>query len=196
MCVSADGTGGGGGYIGAGVLLCSCDSGAIISSEYKTVHYWVYFRETRERLPPADCWSKWGLNEYKWKGFFFGWFTGLFLQVEKIVVLLLSRKYFFSLSYTISIHLSPSPSILGRQSCRVAWLLMCVSGVHWPATTKNGENKDDLSHSPLRFSLFHTLTETDRHTDRQTDRWTDGKWNCIGSKGERCEWHDRSRSGK
>ncbi len=41
-------TGGGGGYIGAGVLLCSCDSGAIISSDYKTIHYWVYFRETRE----------------------------------------------------------------------------------------------------------------------------------------------------
>jgi hypothetical protein len=39
------------GYSGAGVLLCSCDSGAIISSEYKTVHYSVYFRETREGWP-------------------------------------------------------------------------------------------------------------------------------------------------
>ncbi len=44
-------TEGGGGYIGAGVLLCSCDSGAIISSEYRIVHYWVYFRKTREGWP-------------------------------------------------------------------------------------------------------------------------------------------------
>jgi hypothetical protein len=57
-------TGGGGGYIGAGVLLCSCDSGAIIfSSEYKTVHYSLYFRETREGWPLLIV-DIWGIKEY------------------------------------------------------------------------------------------------------------------------------------
>jgi uncharacterized membrane protein len=36
----------------------------------------------------------------------------------------------FPSPYTISIHLSPSSSKLGRQSCRVAFLLRSVSGVH------------------------------------------------------------------
>jgi hypothetical protein len=33
----------------------------------------------------------------------------------------------FSSPYTISVHLSPSPSQLGRQSCLVASLFVCVS---------------------------------------------------------------------
>jgi hypothetical protein len=37
-------------------------------------------------------------------------------------------KIFFSLPYTISIFMSPSPSKLGRQPCLVASLLVCVSG--------------------------------------------------------------------
>ncbi len=54
------------------------------------------------------------------------------LPVKKIFVLawLLNRsstKYFF-LAY-LSIPLSPSPSKLGRQSCWVACLLLCVSGL-------------------------------------------------------------------
>ncbi len=36
-------------------------------------------------------------------------------------------QIFFSLSYFFSIHLSPSPSKLGRQSSWVACLLKCVS---------------------------------------------------------------------
>ncbi len=37
-------------------------------------------------------------------------------------------KIFFSSSYTISITLSPSPRLLGRQPSWVAYLLVCVSG--------------------------------------------------------------------
>jgi hypothetical protein len=39
-----------------------------------------------------------------------------------------STKYFFPSRTLISVHLSPSHSKLGRQSCRVACILMCVSG--------------------------------------------------------------------
>jgi hypothetical protein len=34
----------------------------------------------------------------------------------------------FSSPYTISLHMSPTPSNLSRQSCRAACLLICVSG--------------------------------------------------------------------
>jgi hypothetical protein len=34
----------------------------------------------------------------------------------------------FSSPYTFSLHLSPSPNKPGRQSCWVAWLLVCVFG--------------------------------------------------------------------
>ncbi len=39
-----------------------------------------------------------------------------------------STTYFFSSPFTISLHLFPWPSKLCRQSCRVAGLLICVSG--------------------------------------------------------------------
>ncbi len=44
----------------------------------------------------------------------------------------LSATYFFSSSYTFSIFVSPSPSNLGRQSCRAAYLCMCSSGANCP----------------------------------------------------------------
>jgi len=40
-----------------------------------------------------------------------------------------SSKYFFSSPHTISIHLSLSHKKLGRQSCWVACLVICVSGI-------------------------------------------------------------------
>ncbi len=40
----------------------------------------------------------------------------------------------FSSPYTISIPLAPSPSMLGRQSCWVACLLVCVSGIDFHLT--------------------------------------------------------------
>jgi hypothetical protein len=39
-----------------------------------------------------------------------------------------STKYFSALPYTILLYVSPSPSNLGKQSCRVAILLMCACG--------------------------------------------------------------------
>jgi hypothetical protein len=38
---------------------------------------------------------------------------------------------------TISINLSPSPSKLGRQSCRIGCLFICVSGVNMPRPARN-----------------------------------------------------------
>jgi hypothetical protein len=43
----------------------------------------------------------------------------------------------FSTLYTISINLSPSPSKLDRQSCRIGCLFICVSGVNMPRPARN-----------------------------------------------------------
>ncbi len=40
-----------------------------------------------------------------------------------------SSKYFFYSFFIVSVHLSPSPRKLGRQSCWVACLLICISGI-------------------------------------------------------------------
>jgi hypothetical protein len=61
------------------------------------------------------------------------WFVGLVVQVEEIFILPLvlssaQNKIFFFSPHTFSLYMSPSPSKLGRQSCRVAFLLICVSG--------------------------------------------------------------------
>ncbi len=45
-----------------------------------------------------------------------------------LVALVVPVQSIFSSPYAISIHLSPSPSKLGRQPCWVACLLVCVSG--------------------------------------------------------------------
>jgi hypothetical protein len=63
------------------------------------------------------------------------------------------RKTFFSLPYTISHLLSPSPSKLGRQSCRVACLLICVSVLPYPSSfwLRNNVNYGiGLSYGPAR----------------------------------------------
>jgi hypothetical protein len=41
-----------------------------------------------------------------------------------------SKKYFFPQPYTILQNLFPSPSKLGRHSCRVACFLICASGTY------------------------------------------------------------------
>ncbi len=61
-----------------------------------------------------------------------GGFIGLVVQVQRFLSFLgcssrPSTKHFFSSPYTISHHLSESPSKLGRQSCRFAFILICVS---------------------------------------------------------------------
>jgi hypothetical protein len=62
-----------------------------------------------------------------------GWLVGLVVPILEIFVLrwlLYSDQYkiFFSSLYTISIPLLPFPSKLGKQSCWVTCLLVCVSG--------------------------------------------------------------------
>jgi hypothetical protein len=60
------------------------------------------------------------------------------------------QHIFFNSPYAISMHLFPSPGMLGRQSCWVACLLLCVS-----------EQRARLSVSfvrpRLRLSLFSSL---------------------------------------
>ncbi len=38
-------------------------------------------------LAPADCWNwgKWGLMEYKWKGFFLAWYLGSFCRHKRFL---------------------------------------------------------------------------------------------------------------
>jgi hypothetical protein len=47
-----------------------------------------------------------------------------------LAALVSPEQYIFSSPYTISIPLSPSPGKLGKQSCRVVCLLVCVSGMY------------------------------------------------------------------
>ncbi len=82
------------------------------------------------RVAPADCWM--GTQRVQWKGSFLGWFNGLVVPVQEIVVYLgcskrPGRKYFFP-HRTLQYFNSLPPRKLGRQPCWVACLLLCVSG--------------------------------------------------------------------
>ncbi len=88
-------------------------------------------------MAPADCWNwgKWGLKEQKRKGSFRGWFVsnrlGSSCWYKRLLSYLgcsgqRSTKYFFP-HRTLFQFMRP-PSNLGRQSCRAAYLWMCVSG--------------------------------------------------------------------
>ncbi len=46
-------------------------------------------RRAQRGVAPAECWNwgKWGLTEYKWKGYFLGWFVGLAVPVQEIFIL-------------------------------------------------------------------------------------------------------------
>ncbi len=65
-------------------------------------------------------------------GSFLGWLVGLVVPVQDFFCSALAalvgpvQKIFYS-PYIISIPLSPSPSMLGRQPCWVAFLLVFVS---------------------------------------------------------------------
>jgi hypothetical protein len=92
---------------------------------------WLTWPERLERCGP--CWllkqGKRGHKEYKLKGSFLSWLVGLVVPVQEIFVLpwlLWSDQYkiFFSSPYhTISIHLSPSPSMLAGSR---AWSLVSL----------------------------------------------------------------------
>jgi hypothetical protein len=61
------------------------------------------------------------------------WFDGLVVLVQETFIISwmiwsVYYKILFSSRHTISIYVSPSPSSLARQSCRAAYLWMCVSG--------------------------------------------------------------------
>ncbi len=84
-------------------------------------------------VAPADCWNwgKLGLMEYKWKGSFLGWArrNGTRDFYPALAAIVSSEQYFIFLTgHTMSFYVAPSPSNLVRQSCRVACLLICVSG--------------------------------------------------------------------
>ncbi len=84
---------------------------------------------------PADCWNcgKWGLMEYKWRGFSLVGLLGSSCRYKRFfypafAALVSPVQNIFLLTAHFSTIASPLPRNLGRQSCRVACLLICVSG--------------------------------------------------------------------
>ncbi len=84
------------------------------------------------------------------------------LEIFVLPWLLLQAQYkiFFSSPYTISIHLSPLTSKLGRHACWVAYLLVCVSGRN-PLSphAKTYEFQNDLRTIILSAHLLHIANE-------------------------------------
>ncbi len=72
-------------------------------------------------MAPAGCrnWGEWGLKEYKLKGSFLVGTRDFFLPWLPCSA---HYKILFTSLYAISVYVSPSPSNLGRQSCRAACL--------------------------------------------------------------------------
>jgi hypothetical protein len=104
---------------------------------HPSIYAQVFTRETREEWPllSVETEANGDSKRTNERGLsFLVWFVGLFMPVQVIFVLpglqSVQYKIFFSSPYTISIHLSPSPSKLGRQSFRIVCLLMCVCGFY------------------------------------------------------------------
>ncbi len=138
----------------ADVSLVRCVPVRSIPYWLRLMWYWdMLVRDQRDQraVAPADCWKGdlWG----HMKGFlhlFVRWarFAGtgevcpaLAAQVSPVLY-----KIFFSSLPTISHHVSPSPSKLGSQPCRVACLLLCVPGRdcrrgRWPEAEFLDENQ-------------------------------------------------------
>ncbi len=86
-------------------------------------------------MAPVDCWNwvKGGRMEYKWKRSSLVSSMGSLCRYKRFYPCLScssqpSTKYFFPHLTTFSLYVSQSPSNLGRQACRVAYLLLCISG--------------------------------------------------------------------
>ncbi len=85
--------------------------------------------------PHADClnWGEWGLKEYKWKGSFLGYKDCLantrdFCSALAAQVGQVENIFFLTVHYFISfVHIARK---LGRQSCWVACLIVCVSRLY------------------------------------------------------------------
>jgi hypothetical protein len=86
----------------------------------------------------ADCWTwnwgEWRLQKYIWKGSFFGWFVGFccagtrdFCPAFAFLDGPVQNIFLLTGHYSISLDIYPLPSKLGRQSCRIAYLLISVS---------------------------------------------------------------------
>ncbi len=116
--------------------------------------------ERLEGWPLLTIKLRWlGTTEYKWKGSLLGWFFGLVVLAKEIYVLpwLFSRpntKYFFQNRTLLQVPLSQSPSELGRQSCWIACLLVCVS--NFSSTNSKKIFFVDLTLN-LKFSLIMNL---------------------------------------
>ncbi len=69
------------------------------------------------------------------------------------------EQIIFVSPYTISIHLTPSPSKLGRQSCRVAGLLICVSGLHTGFITASSMSSTQNLHFLTLCLIIETIRQ-------------------------------------
>ncbi len=126
--------------------------------------YGPYKRDQRG-VAPADCWNwgEWELKDYNRKGTFLGWFVGLVVPMQETFILpwLLWSAQFKNNSSpdTISIYVSPSPCNLGRQSCRAAFLWMCVYGTCFAPLRKIGKWKEWGAAHPERIFMTAFLFE-------------------------------------
>jgi hypothetical protein len=95
---------------------------------------WCHTVGDQRGVVPADCWNwgKWGLMEYQWRGpsWLVRWTrragTRDFYPALAALVAAHAGQNSFPSADTISINMFPSPSNLGRQSCRAAYLWICV----------------------------------------------------------------------
>ncbi len=142
-----------------------------LTTNTEVSYLFISARETREGWPP--CWLlklRGDSSSTSKRDPFIRWFVGLVVPVQEIFVLpwlLLSKRFLsclgcfsrpstnlFSSPYTISLHLSPSPSKLGRQSCHVACLLICVSDYcHHNLPSEKSDYSIDISCKVLAHSL-------------------------------------------
>ncbi len=106
--------------------------GSLILSAYVCSYYTYRQREQREGWPLLTVETEANGNSKSTGSSFLGWFVELVIAVQEIfcpaqdALVGPVQNISFSHQYTISIHLSPLPSKLGRQSCWVACHLKCV----------------------------------------------------------------------
>jgi hypothetical protein len=134
--------GGGGGLRQLIIQQCTLGSNKL----WRSYFIYILWRETRGGNP--CCLLKLRQMEtqrLQMKGVLLDWFVGFFQLVQEIFVLpwlfyTTQYKIVFFSPYTISIHLSPMPGKLGRQSCRGACLVKCVFGPPPRAEKRTGRS--------------------------------------------------------
>ncbi len=93
-------------------------------------------------------------------------FLGLIVQVVQPIIVML---WLLQSPYTVSIHLSPSPSKFGRQSCLVACLLICVSG----GILLDSRLLHSLTGQPLRFFTYRPEKSQEQQATKERIRFVD-----------------------